>query len=152
MNLKREFISCWLQATRVSLEFLNDIFPVFDQLLLVIQKASPVVHIMYDSLCDILLKLMRRFMKEHAIEKKYGCDLASVECKDVKLQLQDKDLVIRSGTRRALKELIPDQQRHALLGIHSSVQQLWIFSRNYHRKMPCCSSLDVSIPQKEQRH
>ena len=58
-------------------------------------------------------------MKEHAIEKKYGCDLASVECKDVKLQLQDKDLVIRSGTRRALKELTPDQQRHALLGICS---------------------------------
>ena len=56
-------------------------------------------------------------MKE--CEKKYGCDSASVECQDVKLQLQDKDLVIRSGTRRALKELTPDQQRHALLGICS---------------------------------
>ena len=62
---------------------------------------------------------MRRFMKEHAIEKKYGYDMASVECKDVKLQLQDKDLFIGCGTRRALKELTPDQQRHALLWIHS---------------------------------
>ena len=48
-------------STRVSLEFLNDIVPVFEQFLLVFQKASPVVHIMYGSLCDILLKLMRRF-------------------------------------------------------------------------------------------
>ena len=81
-------------STRVPLEFLCDIVPVFEQFLLVFQKASPVVHIMYDSLCDILLKPMRRFMKEQAIEKKYGHDLVSVECKDVKLQLQDRDLVI----------------------------------------------------------
>ena len=71
----------------MSHEFLNDIVPVFEHLLLVLQRASPVVQIMYDSLCDILLKLKRRFMKKHAIEKKYGCDLASVECKYVKLQL-----------------------------------------------------------------
>ena len=127
-------------STRVSLEFLSDIVPMFEQLLLVFQKASPVVHIMYDSLCDILLKLMRRFMKEHAIEKRYGCDLASVECKDVKL-------VMGSDIRRALKELTPDQ---LYLGyIHSSVQQLQSFSRNFLWKMACCSSWDVSIPQKK---
>ena len=140
-------------STRVSLEFLNDIVPVFEQLLLVFQRASPVVHIMYDSLCDILLKCMRRFMKEHAIEKKYGCNLASVECKDVKLQLQEKDLVIRSGTRSALKELTPDQQRHALLGICSffctTVMEL-------QQKLPLKNALLQQLgclnPSKEQRH
>ena len=29
--------------------------------------------------------------------KKYGCDLASIECKDIELQLSDKDIVKWGG-------------------------------------------------------
>ena len=50
-------------VTRLTLEFLNDIIPVFEKFLLPVQKSSPVIHVVYDSLCDILLKLMRRFLK-----------------------------------------------------------------------------------------
>jgi hypothetical protein len=110
------------------LEFLNDIGPVFEEFLLLFQKATPVIHIMYDSICRILMKLMRRFMKMHALEKKYGAHLASVESKNVELQLSDKDIVIGSATRTALAELNCDQQRHCMLGIrsffHTTVSQL----------------------------
>ena len=106
-------------STKVTLKFLNDIFPVFEQLLLVFQKQSPVIHIKYDSLCDSLLKLMKRFMQAHVIDKKFGSELISIDCKNVKLQLQDKELVIGSNTRKVLKELPCDQQKHALLGIHT---------------------------------
>ena len=58
-------------------------------------------------------------MKIQVLEKKYGSDLASTECKDLKLQLTDKDIVIGNSMRRALKELLPDQQRNTVLGIHS---------------------------------
>ena len=106
-------------VTRVLLEFLNDVTPVFEQFLLLFQRASPVIHIMYDSMCDILVRLLRRFMKGQAVEKRYGSDLTSIECQDVKLQLPDKSIVIGKGAREALVKLTSEQQRQALLGIHS---------------------------------
>ena len=106
-------------VTRVLLEFLNDVIPVFEQFLLLFQRASPVIHIMYDSKCDILVRLLRRFMKGQAVEKRYGSDLTSIECQDVKLQLPDKSIVIGKGAREALVKLTSEQQRQALLGIHS---------------------------------
>ena len=106
-------------VTRVLLEFLNDVIPVFEQFLLLFERASPVIHIMYDSMCDILVRLLRRFMKGQAVEKRYGSDLTSIECQDVKLQLPDKSIVIGKGAREALVKLTSEQQRQALLGIRS---------------------------------
>ena len=106
-------------VTRVLLEFLNDVIPVFGQFLLLFQRASPEIHIMYDSMCDILVRLLRRFMKGQAVEKRYGSDLTSIECQDVKLQLPDKSIVIGKGAREALVKLTSEQQRQALLGICS---------------------------------
>ena len=105
-------------VTRVLLEFLNDVIRVFEQFLLLFQRASPVIHIMYDSVCDILVRLLR-FMKGQAVEKWYGSDLTSIECQDVKLQLPDKSIVIGKGAREALVKLTSEQQRQALLGIRS---------------------------------
>ena len=106
-------------VTRVLLEFLNDVIPVFEQFLLLFQRASPVIHIMYDSMCDILVRLLRRFIKGQAVEKRYGSDLTSIECQDVKLELPDKSIVIWKGAREALVKLTSEQQRQALLGIRS---------------------------------
>ena len=65
-------------VTRVSLEFSNHIIPVFEKFLLLFQKSCPMVHILYDNLCDILIKLLRRFIKPQGLENKYDSDLASV--------------------------------------------------------------------------
>ena len=53
------------------------------------------------------------------MDSKHGSSLASINCKDVKLQLADKDIVIGDSTRKALRELSAEQQRHTMLGIHS---------------------------------
>ena len=90
--------------TKACLEFLSDVVPVFEQVLLIFQKNSPVVHILYDTLCESLLKLLR-FMKPDVVEGKYGSDLVTIDCKDIKLQLQEDDLVIDTRTRKALKKL-----------------------------------------------
>ena len=74
---------------------------------------------MYGSMYDILVRLLRRFMKGQAVEKRYGSDLTSIECQDVKLQLPDKSIVIGKGAREALVKLTSEQQRQALLGIRS---------------------------------
>ena len=104
-------------VTRVTLEFLSNVLPVFEKFLLHFQKRCPVVHILYDSLCDTLMKLLRRFMKPQSIENKYGSDLTHVDC--TKLQLPDKEIVIGDSTRKVLKDLTGDQQRNALLGMRS---------------------------------
>ena len=120
INYKRVYMMLGTKkrvVTQVTLEFLNSCIRVCEQFLLLFQKSSPVVHILYDNMCDILGKLMRRFMKTWALENKYGSDLSSIDCKEFKLQLGDKELVIPDATRKALKELTPDQCKHAMLGI-----------------------------------
>ena len=55
--------------------------------------------------CDILGKLMRRFMKTQAPENKCGSDLSSIDCKEFKLQLGDKELVIADATMKVHTEV-----------------------------------------------
>ena len=104
-------------VTRVILEFLNDIIPVFERFLLLFQKSSPVIHVVCDSLCDILLKLMRRFLKPQSTEKKYGAELTSIECTNTKLQLADKEMVIGDGMWKALNALQAEKQKRSMLGM-----------------------------------
>ena len=84
--------------TKVTLEFLRDVMPVFEKFLLLFQKASPVIHVVYDNMCDTLLKLMRKFMKLQTTEKKCGAELVSIQCTDTKLQLVDKELIFGDAT------------------------------------------------------
>ena len=44
-------------------------------------------------------------MKPQATEKKYGAELASIECTNTKLQLADKEMVIGDDTWKALNAL-----------------------------------------------
>ena len=53
-------------------------------------------------------------MKGQAVEKRYGSDLTSIECQDVKLQLPDKSIVIGKGAREALVKLTSEQQKDKL--------------------------------------
>ena len=107
------------QMTKVNLEFFDSVVPLFEQFLLLFQKSSPTVHILYDSMCDVLAKLMRRFMKMEELEKKYGSELASIKCKDVNCQLAKKDIVIGDKARKGLTELPHDQQKKVILGIRT---------------------------------
>ena len=106
-------------VTQVLLEFLNSVISVFEEFLLLLQRSSPVVHILYYCICETLIKLLRRFVQSKEMDSNHGSSLASINCKDVKLQLADKDIVIGDSTRKALRELSPEQQRHTIRGIHS---------------------------------
>ena len=55
-------------------------------------------------------------MKGQAVEKRYGSDLTSIECQDVKLQLPDKSIVIGKGAREALVKLASEQQKISSVG------------------------------------
>ena len=119
INFKRVYMMLGTKervSTKVTLEFLN-IIPLFEKFLLLFQKSSPVVHILYDSLCDILVKILRRFLKAETMDNKYGSDLTSIDC--AKYQLPDKEIVIGDTTRKALRDLTVDQQKGTYLGMRS---------------------------------
>ena len=85
-----------------------------EKFLLPFQKSSLGIHVVYDSVCDILLKLMRRFLKPQATEKEYRAVLASIECTNTKLQLADKEMVIGDGTWKALSALQAEKQKRSM--------------------------------------
>ena len=93
--------------------------PVFEKFLLLFQKSSPVVHFLYDEMCEIILKLLRRFIRPQTLANKYGSDLASIECQNVKIQLSEPEIVIGEMTRNAMTKLTSDQWKQALLGMRS---------------------------------
>ena len=103
-------------VTKVTLEFFS-VIPVFEKIILLFQKRFPVMHILYDSLCDILKKLMGGFSNHRLLKASMDHDLASVECRNVQLQLANKEILIRESTLKALKDVTADQQKRALLGM-----------------------------------
>ena len=80
------------------------------------------MHIPYDSVCDILKKKIRMFLKPHYIESTYGSDLPFDECRNVKLQLADKEILISGITLKALRDLTAGKQKSTLLGMQSFLE------------------------------
>ena len=105
-------------VTKVLLAFLKSTCPLFEGFLTLFQKSTPTIHLMYDSMCLTLLKVMRRFLKPTALEGKYGASLGSVPSEDVKCNLVTMNF---SGdqTRKDLVSLNPAKQRLAILGIRA---------------------------------
>ena len=103
-------------VTRCWLEFLADILPLFENFLELFQRSQPNVHIVYDSMCELLLKVLNRLLK--TVDSR-GRELVSVDCKDTKNQLDDQHLMIGDAARRNLKSLPAEVQKRVLLGIKS---------------------------------
>ena len=55
-------------VTQVTLEFFSNLVQLFVQFLLLFQKSSTVIHLLYDKICSILVKLVR-FMKTQSVDK-----------------------------------------------------------------------------------
>ena len=102
-------------VTRVSLEFLNHIIPVFEKFLLLFQKSCLVVHILCDNLCDILIKLLRRFIKPKVLKT----SMSQISHLLIIQSSMCLTTVIGGSTRKVPNDLTADQQKIALLGMRS---------------------------------
>ena len=56
VSFKRVYAMIGTKEKAVTLEFLNSVIPLFEKFLLMFQKGSPVIHILYDSICDMLVR------------------------------------------------------------------------------------------------
>ena len=67
---------------------------------------------------QFLPKLMGRFLKKDAYERKFGSDLVSIDC-SANSQLPNADIAIGEATKRALVDIKPDRRKSAYLGIRT---------------------------------
>ena len=95
---------------------------VFEQFLFLFQKLAPVTHMLYDCICNLLKRIVRKFMKAETLENTERSNLAELKCRDASLQVEDKNIVMGDSTRKALKELTVEHQRRMMVGICSFFQ------------------------------
>ena len=87
----------------VQLCFLESVKPVFDQFLHVFQVEGPLIHVLYPSMLLLLKKMMSRFLKQRAIQKKSVDELLKLDIKNVDIQLKDSKLEIGVPAIQGLK-------------------------------------------------
>lgn len=82
------------------------------------QKTCPQVQILYDKMCEVLRKLISRFLQKEAYVKKFKSDLEDVDCSP-KNQLPDFAIVIGDETRKGLLQMNSGQQKAIFLSIRA---------------------------------
>ena len=91
--------------TIVQLCFIESVKRVFDQFLHVFQAEGPLFHVLYLCLLLLLKKMMSRFLKQWAIQKKSVDELLNLDVMNEEIQLKDSGLEIGMPARQALKDV-----------------------------------------------
>ena len=65
--------------TMVQLYFLESLKPVFDQFLQLFQIEGPLIHILHQSVLQLLKQVMFRFLKQSVVQGKTMSELLTVD-------------------------------------------------------------------------
>jgi len=107
------------KRTKVQLEFISNVSPLFEDFLCFCQRSCPQVHILYDKMCEFLLKLMSEYREKSAYESLCGSKMQDVDCGRSN-QLPDSEIVIGDPAKKTLLALLkPDHQKSVMLGIRT---------------------------------
>ena len=101
-QVSAELIEVEKDVTKSMLDyFLNNVILIFEGFLTLFQNFVPTIHVVYDSICHNLIKVMRRCLKASSLSGKYDKELTGtiIPCQDVKLQLSESELNIVQSTR-----------------------------------------------------
>ena len=99
------------KAFLVQLAFVIDVSTVFFKFLLEFQSEGPKVHTIYQSMKEMLLVLMRRFVRAEAVNGVSGKELQILDVKRQQNQLKLNDIDIGAKATRLLQELSPFDQK-----------------------------------------
>ena len=89
--------------THVYLKFIISVGSIFEHFLKLLQGQKTLIHILYDELGKLLLKLMRRFINESILQGKEGENLLAVDIR--KEALNAKLIDVGNSTKKALASL-----------------------------------------------
>lgn len=77
--------------TLIELHFLESIVQIFEKFLTFMQREEPLIHVLHEQMCGLLIGIMRRFLKPECIPSSLGSDLKEIDSKASENQLQDID-------------------------------------------------------------
>ena len=95
----------------IQLAFVIDVSTPFSKFLLEFQSEGPKVHTICQSMKEMLLVLMRRFMKAHNLDGISGKALQKVDVKKKENQLKLEDIEVDAKAKRLLGKLSPFDQK-----------------------------------------
>jgi len=101
------------KETLVQLHFLKSVCIVFTRFLKLFQKVEPLIHLLYNECHQLLLIMMRRFLKLEVIEGKAGESLVEIDFELATNQLVEID--IGTNTKKALKGVAVEKHKIILL-------------------------------------
>ena len=102
-------------AVLVKLQFIADIAPLFTEFLELFQRRGPMVHVLHMALCDLMTKLMLRFLKTDVLSKKTGDQLCEIEVDNVQNMRNLEEMEICEATKNAMSTNIKKEKHKAML-------------------------------------
>ena len=87
------------EATIVYLHFISFLAASLTDFVKLLQSCSPLVHILYDKLNELLCSVMVKFLKFDLVQGKHGSDLVDLKCDQADNCLPSKEMDINMGTR-----------------------------------------------------
>ena len=91
--------------TIVQLCFLKSIKPVFNRFLQMFQTEGPLIHILHQTMLDLLKQVMSRFLKQSVVKERLVNELLKVDFKNTDFQLKDNELDVGNETKKAKNDL-----------------------------------------------
>lgn len=102
------------EATIVYLHFVSFLASSLTDFVKLFQSSSPLVHILYDKLNELVRFVMLKFLKSDAVQGKDGALLVDVKCNHADNWLPLKEVDIGMGTRLAVSKVKNDNKRTEL--------------------------------------
>lgn len=100
---------------RIQMEFLLSIGEIFKKFETLFQSQGPLIHILYESLMDLVSTLMRRFLRADIVNNKTWAELSQIDLDASQSFLDTKEIEIGEKTRLELRKLKHDQRKLPLL-------------------------------------
>ena len=95
----------------IQIAFLIDVSTPFTRFLRYFQSQEPLIHIVYKEMKNLLLTVMKRFLKAEIVNKKTGKELLKIDVKKKENQLAEGNIVIGAKSEKLLKKLSPHDSK-----------------------------------------
>lgn len=86
----------------IYLHFVNFLCNVFVPYLSLFQKESPLIHVLYSKLNELVRNIMFKFLKQEAVGQKEGIALININCNDSALWLPLKKMDVGTGAKQLI--------------------------------------------------
>lgn len=91
---KRITAKCQSKQLLVTMHFLDEIVPVFEELALFLQAEAPQIHLLYNKLASLVQRLLLRCVNPELLMDKKPYEYKDIDIKAISNQLADNDIVL----------------------------------------------------------